>query len=71
MQETDRAEAQETADSLKGAEERNKLGQFSTPFLLADQMVKRALSFLDPATPLRFHRFCCRMIVQDIVENLV
>ena len=54
MQETDREEAQETADSLKGAEERNKLGQFSTPFLLADQMVKHALSFLDPATPLRF-----------------
>jgi len=53
-QETDRFEAQEEADSQKGAAERNRLGQYSTPFLMADQMVKHALSFLDPNVPLRF-----------------
>ena len=52
--ESDRAEAQEDADSLKGAEERNKLGQFSTPFPLADQMVRHALSFLRSDCPLHF-----------------
>lgn len=54
VQEINRAEAQEEVDSLKGAAERNKLGQFSTPFLLADQMVKHALAFLEPDIPLRF-----------------
>jgi len=52
--EADRAEAQEAVDSLKNAEERNKLGQFSTPFPLADQMVRHALSFLDSDCPLDF-----------------
>ncbi|MEI7899232.1 MAG: hypothetical protein WCK89_03200 [bacterium] len=52
--EADRAEAQDEADSRKGATERNKLGQFSTPFLLASQMVKHAVSFLEPGTRLRF-----------------
>jgi hypothetical protein len=53
-QEADRAEAQVEADSLKGAAERNKLGQFSTPFPLAEQMVQHALSFLGPDLSLRF-----------------
>jgi len=54
VQEADRAEAQEAVDSLKEAGERNKLGQFSTPFLLANQMVRHALSFIDPTISLRF-----------------
>ncbi len=54
LQEADRAEAQIQADAQKGAEERNKLGQFSTPFVLADQMVKHALSYVDASEPLRF-----------------
>ena len=52
--EADRACAQEEVDARKGAAERNKLGQYSTPFLLADQMVKHALSVLEPDAPLRF-----------------
>lgn len=54
VQELDRADAQEEADSLKNAAARNKLGQFSTPFLLASQMVTHALSFREAGTPLRF-----------------
>jgi adenine-specific DNA-methyltransferase len=53
-QEDNRADAQEEADSRKNAEERNRLGQFSTPFPLACQIVARALKFLPPDSPLTF-----------------
>lgn len=53
-QEKDRAEAQEEADLHKSAEERNKLGQFSTPFPLACEIVGRALKSLSPSYPINF-----------------
>lgn len=57
--EKERAAAQAKIDASKSAEERNRLGQFSTPFDLASQIVARALrsvpadagiSFLEPAS---------------------
>ena len=57
-QEDNRADAQKLADERKNASERNKLGQFSTPFPVACQIVARALkerpaesaiAFLEPA----------------------
>jgi len=53
-QEDLRAVAQERADSLKSAEERNKLGQFSTPLPLACQIVSHALRFQPADLPLTF-----------------
>jgi hypothetical protein len=53
-QEELRAIAQKKADSLKSAEERNKLGQFSTPFPLACQIVTQSIKHLPPNSPLRF-----------------
>ncbi len=53
-EEDKRAVAQEEVDSHKSAEDRNRLGQFSTPFPLACQMVERALKFLPPDSPLVF-----------------
>lgn len=53
-QEERRAIAQEKADSLKSAEERNKLGQFSTPFALACQIVASALRSLPNNSPITF-----------------
>ena len=49
-----RLEAQEKTDSRKSAEERNKLGQYSTPFPLAFQIVTRSLEYLPAKTPLTF-----------------
>ena len=58
VQEDNRADAQNLADARKSAEERNRLGQFSTPFPVACQIVARALkaiphgssiAFLEPA----------------------
>ena len=46
--------AQKHADSLKSAEDRNKLGQYSTPYPLALQMVTQALSYLPDHSPLTF-----------------
>ena len=57
-QEDNRADAQNLTDASKSAEQRNKLGQFSTPFPVACQIVARALKalpsdssivFLEPA----------------------
>jgi hypothetical protein len=57
-QEDKRADAQRAADAGKSAEERNRLGQFATPFNVACQIVARALKampsdaavvFLEPA----------------------
>jgi hypothetical protein len=53
-QEEQRVVAQKKADSLKSAEERNKLGQFSTPFPLACQMVTQSLKHLPQKSPLTF-----------------
>lgn len=49
-----RANAQEETDARKSAEERNRLGQFSTPFPLACQIVARALKFLPSDSLLTF-----------------
>lgn len=49
-----RAAAQERIDAGKNAEERNRLGQFSTPFDLANQIVARALREAPAATPISF-----------------
>ncbi len=53
-QEDNRFDAQILADARKSAEERNKLGQFSTPFPAACQMVARALKALPPDAPIAF-----------------
>lgn len=53
-QEEHRADAQAEADSRKGVEDRNRLGQFSTPFPLACQIVSRALTSHPPDSPLIF-----------------
>jgi len=52
--EEERLIAQEHADSLKSAEDRNKQGQYSTPYPLALQMVAQALSYLPGHSPLTF-----------------
>lgn len=54
VEEGDRAEAQGNTDALKNAAERNKLGQFSTPFGLARQMTRHALTFLPQKIPVCF-----------------
>ena len=48
------ANAQEEVDLRKSAEERNRLGQFPTPFPLACQIVARALKSHPPDSPLIF-----------------
>lgn len=53
-QENNRAEAQRAADASKSAEERNRLGQFSTPFPVASQMVANALKALPSDMPVTF-----------------
>jgi type I restriction-modification system DNA methylase subunit len=53
-QEARRVVAQKKADSLKSAEERNKLGQFSTPFPLACQIVTKSIKHLPSNLPLTF-----------------
>lgn len=53
-QEASRADAQSAADTTKSAEERNRLGQFSTPFPVAFQMVGRALKALPSDVPVTF-----------------
>lgn len=53
-QEEQRLFGQERADALKSAAERNKLGQFSTPFTLACQIVAQTLKYLPPKLPLAF-----------------
>jgi len=53
-QEDNRADAQNFADERKNAEERNKLGQFSTPFPVASQMVLRSVKALSPGSPIVF-----------------
>lgn len=53
-QEEQRFIAQVSTDSLKTAEERNRLGQFSTPYFLAQQMVAQALHYLPDHEPVSF-----------------
>lgn len=53
-QEDNRADAQILADAEKSAEERNKLGQFSTPLPVACQIVARALKEIPPNSPITF-----------------
>lgn len=53
-QEASRADAQKAADATKSSEERNRLGQFSTPFPVAFQMVGRALKELPGDSPVTF-----------------
>lgn len=53
-QETRRADAQSATDSAKSALDRNRLGQFSTPFPVACQMVGRALRDMPSDMPVRF-----------------
>ena len=57
--ESDRQDAQTKLDSLKSASERNKMGQYATPFSLAREIVEFVrdtyftetdkIRFLDPA----------------------
>ncbi|MFH0992394.1 MAG: XamI family restriction endonuclease [bacterium] len=49
-----RANAQSQADSLKSAVERNRLGQFSTPFPVAYEMVARTLKSFPDNVPIVF-----------------
>lgn len=53
-QEASRAAAQSTADAAKSSQDRNRLGQFSTPFPVAYQMVGRALKELRGEAPIAF-----------------
>lgn len=52
--EDNRADAQLVADASKSAEERNRLGQFSTPFPVATHMVAHALKALPSDAPVAF-----------------
>lgn len=52
--EDNRADAQLLADENKSAEERNRLGQFSTPFTVACHMVIGALEALSKDVPISF-----------------
>jgi len=53
-QEDNRADAQLAADASKSPEERNRLGQFSTPFPVASHMVAGALKALPSDAPIAF-----------------
>lgn len=53
-QEENRADAQLLADESKSAEDRNRLGQFSTPFDVASKMVIEALEVLPEDVPIKF-----------------
>jgi len=52
--ETSRLELQRTLDSTKGQEERNKLGQFATPTVLATEILTYARSMMAKDTSVRF-----------------
>jgi adenine-specific DNA-methyltransferase len=52
--EQERYKLQLQTDGTKSAEERNVLGQFSTPYLLARQIVARSLAELPPSTEVSF-----------------
>jgi hypothetical protein len=54
VREVQRTDAQDAADSAKSSQDRNRLGQFSTPFPVACQMVGRALSEMSSDAPIRF-----------------
>lgn len=49
-----RFEQQKIIDQGKTGEERNKRGQFSTPFVLAEEIARSALKYLDRHEPVRF-----------------
>lgn len=53
-QEEQRAVAQEKADALKNAGERNRLGQFPTPFPLACQIISHASRYLPQNSPVKY-----------------
>lgn len=52
--ERSRFEQQKALDQERAPEERNKLGQFSTPFTLAEEIVRSSLRHLDRAEQVRF-----------------
>ncbi len=52
--ETARLELQSALDATKTQAERNRLGQFATPPLLASEILEYAHSLLPPAAPVRF-----------------
>lgn len=54
VQEDNRFDAQNLADARKSAEERNRLGQFSTPLSVACQIVACALKALPPESSVAF-----------------
>lgn len=49
-----RFEQQKTIDQGKTAEERNKLGQFSTPYALAEEILKSSIKHLAKTEPISF-----------------
>lgn len=51
---TARAEAQQTVESLSTQKERNELGQFPTPPVLASQIIQAALSYVPHEEQIRF-----------------
>jgi len=52
--EKSRFEQQRVIDQRRTPEERNKLGQFSTPFALAEEIVRSSIKYLDKIEPVRF-----------------
>jgi adenine-specific DNA-methyltransferase len=52
--ESDRIQLQTKLDAAKTQADRNKLGQFATPALLADQVVSATLSLMSGHSPIRF-----------------
>jgi adenine-specific DNA-methyltransferase len=52
--EESRFEQQKTIDLGRTAEERNKLGQFSTPYALAEEIVRSSIKYLDRTEPISF-----------------
>lgn len=52
--EAQRKDIQTTLDSHRDSSDRNRLGQYATPFTLARNIVSNAIARLDPKTPLRF-----------------
>lgn len=52
--EEQRSKIQRERDELKTSAERNRLGQFATPALLAEQMLRFAKNLMRPEEPVRF-----------------
>lgn len=52
--EAERLSQQSLLDGERSAAERNELGQFATPPLLAEEVVRAAIGYLEPGTPIHF-----------------